>query len=234
MNWAYQQKTGRSTAKSVLVALANQADQNGKCWPSIDYLMNRTEIGRRAVIGNLAFLEEKGLIERVVRGGTGSGRKSNVYTLKMQSAADAPSPPKVQQMHKGQCADNDTKKGGNVHIKQGQSAADAPKQSKNNQLKKNNQKTIGEQKPVIEVPDFINGDLLLDWIQHRKEMKKPLTPTAEKRLVSKLTTLRDQGHDPNACIEHSIANGYQGIFPPGKSGKSDSTTGNDTFWRSIQ
>lgn len=231
MNWAYQQTTGRSTAKSVLVALANQADQTGRCWPSIDYLMERTEIGRRAMIGNLAFLEEKGFIKKVVRGGTGSGRKSNVYTLNMQRAADAHSPPKVQEMHKGQCADNDTKKGGNVQQMHQQCAADAPKQSKNNQLKKNNQKTIGDQEPVIEVPDFIDGDLLLDWIQHRKEMRKPLTQTAQKRLVSRLEKLRDQGHDPNACIEHSMANGYQGIFPPGKT---ESKTGNDPFWGSFK
>lgn len=235
MNWAYQQTTGRSTAKAVLVALANQADQSGKCWPSVDYLMQRTELGRRAVIGNLGFLEDTGLISKVIRGGTGEGRKTNVYTLNMQSAADALSPPNVQEMHKGQCADNDTKKGGNVQIKQGQCAADAHKQSKNNQSKKNNQKTIARE---VEIPDWLDEALFVDFVEHRKQMKKPLTGVALSRLIPSLTRLRDAGHDPNEALERSIANGWQGVFAPDRKGGKDpprtGTDSSDGFWKSYE
>lgn len=81
MNWAYQQKVGDGIAKSVLVALANQADQDGKCWPSIDYIQKRTEFARATVVDRLGKLYELGYLEKIKRAGDGGGRKSNVYRL---------------------------------------------------------------------------------------------------------------------------------------------------------
>ncbi len=81
MNWAYDQKAGSRLNKSVLVALANQANKAGRCWPSINYIAGRLEASRRGVIKCLNTLEEIGLITRLARGGNGTGRKSNVYKL---------------------------------------------------------------------------------------------------------------------------------------------------------
>lgn len=48
--------------KVVLVALADQADDAGTCWPSIPSLCQRTSLGRTAVIEALKWLEKSGAI----------------------------------------------------------------------------------------------------------------------------------------------------------------------------
>ena len=48
------------------------------------------------------------------------------------------------------------------------------------------------------------------WQQHRREIRKPITPTAAVSLLKKLA---GWGVDRAvAAIEHSIASGWQGIF----------------------
>lgn len=48
------------TAKSVLVSLADNANDNGNCWPSIPTICERTCFSRRAVIDAIAWLEVAG------------------------------------------------------------------------------------------------------------------------------------------------------------------------------
>jgi biotin operon repressor len=96
MNWALSQKTGSHTAKSVLLILANRANESGRCYPGIDGIAAQTEISRRTIIRKIQELVESGLIEIVVRGGDGSGRKSNLYQLNMMA--------KCQPDTLGQCA----------------------------------------------------------------------------------------------------------------------------------
>lgn len=58
-------------------------------------------------------------------------------------------------------------------------------------------------------------ELWQDFIRHRKEIRKPLQPTAASRLIAKLVEI---GTDRAvAAMEHSIANGWQGIFEPQQS-----------------
>lgn len=68
--------------------------------------------------------------------------------------------------------------------------------------------------PPIEVPEFIEGDLWLKWIQHRKEIRKKLTRTQAEAQIKKLTKWKEQGYDPNEIIRNSISNGWQGLFEP--------------------
>lgn len=73
----------------------------------------------------------------------------------------------------------------------------------------------GAQEPTLipdslDTPDFRAA--WAEWERHRAEMRHKLTPTSTRQ---QLRRLEDMGHD-NAisAIQHSIANGYRGIFPP--------------------
>jgi hypothetical protein len=56
------------------------------------------------------------------------------------------------------------------------------------------------------------ADAWARWGQHRRETHKPLTPTSTRQQLKKLAEL---GEDRAVrAIDHSIANGYQGIFEP--------------------
>ena len=67
---------------------------------------------------------------------------------------------------------------------------------------------------IQSVPDFINQDLFGQYIEMREKIKKPMTGNAIKLAYRKLEKLKEQGHDPNAVLEHSIFNSYQGLWPP--------------------
>lgn len=54
----------KSSPKLVLISLADQADDDGWCFPSIQSLMNRTGLSERAVQMQLNYLEEVGAISR--------------------------------------------------------------------------------------------------------------------------------------------------------------------------
>lgn len=51
-----------------------------------------------------------------------------------------------------------------------------------------------------------------NWEQHRREIKKPLTPTATQQQIAALIDMGEQR--AIAAIRHSIASGWRGIFEP--------------------
>ena len=81
MTWAYRQTGLKSGAKFLLVTLANYADGNGECFPSVQRLSFDTGMSSRNVIRGIQELANRGYLESITRPGDGSGRKSNVYRL---------------------------------------------------------------------------------------------------------------------------------------------------------
>lgn len=53
--------------KFVLIMLANYADENGKCWPSIETLCKDTSLSRSAVHKALSKLIKRGIVQRTKR-----------------------------------------------------------------------------------------------------------------------------------------------------------------------
>lgn len=66
MNWAWKARVG--SAKLVLVALADQGSahdaEDWRCFPSVGYLVDRTELGRATVERHLRYLDAEGWISR--------------------------------------------------------------------------------------------------------------------------------------------------------------------------
>jgi len=59
---------------------------------------------------------------------------------------------------------------------------------------------------------MIDEELFKDFVQHRKELKKPLTAIAEKRMRMRLERFLKEGQDVNNLIERSILNGWQDVY----------------------
>ncbi len=86
---AYRVKAGSATNKTVLIALANRANDEGKCWPFLRTLKAETELSERAIRTALADLERRGLLSRAAQYLDGTKyRRSNLITLHLDMVHD--------------------------------------------------------------------------------------------------------------------------------------------------
>lgn len=87
MTWAYGQKM-KSSVKFVLVTLCNYADAEGRLWPSVADLVEKTCLDRKTVIAAVGTLEGAGLLvdtgER-----KGKTRQVKVYRIELKGSENA-------------------------------------------------------------------------------------------------------------------------------------------------
>lgn len=62
------------------------------------------------------------------------------------------------------------------------------------------------------LPLCINPTVWAEWVQHRKEIKKPLTPSTIKQQIAQLEKFDKLGMDTTEVINASISAGYTGLF----------------------
>jgi DNA-binding transcriptional ArsR family regulator len=70
--------------KFTMVALADRADEEGICWPSVRWLVKKTGFSERTVRGHLAKFREDRLLETVKRSREDGGQSSNEYRLALK------------------------------------------------------------------------------------------------------------------------------------------------------
>ena len=84
ITWALKQPITHSSAKFVLVVLANCANaENGMAWPSVPYLAEATGQDRKTIIANLGRLQEWGLIADT---GKRVGETKQIVVYKLRGA----------------------------------------------------------------------------------------------------------------------------------------------------
>jgi len=79
----------------------------------------------------------------------------------------------------------------------------------------------------IPVPEWLDASSWSEWVAYRQQSGKAIkTELTVTKAFSLLKQCLDEGHDPVAVINASIANGYQGLFKP-KFGLSSRNAGRD-------
>lgn len=71
-----------------------------------------------------------------------------------------------------------------------------------------------EKKLSKALPDWVPMRDWADFVQMRKQMKKPMTERAIQLAIGKLDRLAKDGHDPAAVLQQSILNGWQDLYAP--------------------
>lgn len=86
---------------------------------------------------------------------------------------------------------------------------------------------ISDDALIAILSNSVSPDVAASFVQHRKDLRKPMTENMADAIVKKL----EGHHDPDAVLTDSIANGWQGIFPEKikNGGRNGSTTFDDKF-----
>lgn len=217
--------TGLSpTQKLVLVSLADQANDDGVCWPSTATMETRTCLSERAIRGALRALEELGLLKTHHRDG-----RSSWYTLTVTPAAAA-APPR-QQLPPTPAAPAPT-----PAANAGEGGSSCPhnrkEPPKEPPLKPSAYRA--EEEPL---PQSVPAALWTLWCEYRRKTNKTIKPTTARPQIEFLEQAAADGHDIGEIVRSSIRNQYTGLFLPKASkqaGAQDrARANNDAFLESI-
>lgn len=83
---AMKTKVGNPLRKLVLIKLADNASDQGECWPSYQHVADQCEIGRSTVKLHIRELEKAGLLRREYRR-KGELNQSNIFHLTLDGGA---------------------------------------------------------------------------------------------------------------------------------------------------
>lgn len=195
---------GNPLRKLVLIKLADNASDQGECWPSYQHIAEQCEISKRSVMNHIDALIEAGFVTKELRKGGPKGNSSNVYRLHFGGAGAAPGV--VQEIHQGGAGDS-----------LGGSAGAAPRTSHSSEpVIEPEQGACAPRAakapkfdPLTACPANVSLDAWADWCQHRREIRKPLTAASCRHQAKQLA-----GHpNPDHVLHLSIANGWTGLFP---------------------
>lgn len=81
MSWVFESSKAHGSHRLVLLAIADNADDDGNCWPSIATIARKANLSRTKVLDCLKDLEQAGAIVRMHRLKDTGDKNSNYYTL---------------------------------------------------------------------------------------------------------------------------------------------------------
>jgi hypothetical protein len=209
-----------AVAWTVYTILRRHASEAGECWPSIArlaHLAGVTERSTRTAIKRLSAADMVSIEKRQGRNGT----MTNLYRLPVIGSPDdgrnetlSPGDPGEEGAER-----NDT---GGRKKATGEGRNEAPEEldllgTKPTEVDPRNK--CGKATVVVEIPPELDTAEFRaawnDWLAHRREIRKPAGPTAQRKALAGMVKLGIQR--AIAAIEHSVARGWLGIFEPGES-----------------
>lgn len=198
-------------AKSVLISLADNANDDGYCYPSIAKICQRVCYKKDAVINAIKWLEEAGLL----KANRENGRHTTYYiTIEHYQNQSVKTTSRLNQpvgQNDGYQSVKTTKPVGLNDKPVGQT--DTNHQEPSITV---NETSIysreGNNKNSIKLPDWLPEDSWKEFIEFRKQIKKPMTVKAKNLAIKQLAKLRDGGNDPVEVIDQSIFHNWSGLF----------------------
>lgn len=244
IRWALAQPVGKSSAKFLLVAMADCVNgEDGAdmvCWPSARHLMDITGQDIKTVEAGIKRLRGSGYIKATgeLRGRTGQVIVYRLTTPEIGAVSikdNEPAPGKIEIKGQESIADNTPEIGGGGEdsntpvfpdntpvfpIKHPQISHETPPKTGDGTSKEPVKNQEGTRKKraydplTFPLPEWLDREIWGMWCADRKGRHKPITEQAAELQVKSLDRYRGEGFDPREVIEHSICQGYQGLFPP--------------------
>lgn len=195
---------GNPLRKLILLKLADQANDDGECWPSYQRIADACECSRSTVKTHVRELEKAGLLRREFRRAEGLNR-SNIFRLTIQKGGASADRGRADADPDGAGA----ALGGGAGAALGGAGAD-PRTSHITSHSSESVKESGSG-AKISAPPNVSQQVWHDYLDHRKAKRAPVTQRAAELISKKLDGLPTAEAD--RCLELSIENGWTGVFP---------------------
>lgn len=193
------------TQKAVLISLADQANDHGVCWPSIDTISARTCLGRRAVINAIADLESLGHL--TPKKTVGQVTHYQLHPCTTCTSADGAPVHDVHPTRAPRALDPCTTCTTPVH-----DVHPNRKEPTRTVIEPSKRASKSPASDSVDIPDWIPGEAWARWVSHRRAIKAPMTADAAALTIRQLDKFRRAGDPPVAVIDQSILNGWRGLF----------------------
>jgi hypothetical protein len=189
----------------VLLALADWADDEGRCYPSITKLARKARLGLTATKSALKRLRSDGVLDVET---AGNSKTSNRYRLLVESMGRSPGDlgRETTTVARRPRVGRETTEGGSPDdLGVGRETAPIRHRSVNEPSIKPSTRFV--------LPASISETIWADYEEMRRKLKRPLTPKARELAVKEILKLQAAGYHPQEVIEQSILNSWQGLFP---------------------
>lgn len=200
---AMQSKVGNPLRKLVLMKLADNANDQGECWPSYQHIADQCEMSKRSVMIHIDALIRCGFLRKEMRIGGEKGNKSNLYTLRIPSAGDSLPSANPAPLSAGDSLPP--------------SAGDAPRTSHSLEpvmepvMESSSAKNKNKNLDFSSWPYMPNEQVFNDWVQLRKARKSPITQTVINQFGKELNKAVDAGYTVDDCISEAVEAGWTGF-----------------------
>lgn len=228
ITWALQQPVKQSSAKFVLVALANCSDAvDGIAWPSVAYLCEATSQDRKTVMANLKRLIETGYIKD---SGERKGNTKSVVVYQLCSSKNGtPMQSQKRDYIEPEAVPVFPTSSPVFPHKQSQNSPEAVPKTVHGTVRNRN-RTVNEEKTALLAQ--LPASLVADFLQIRKAKKLPLTQTAVDGIQREADKAGLSLEDAvRACCEFGWGGFNAGWFSD-RQGKSAKPA--EPAWRSEQ
>lgn len=210
-----------ATEKLVMLALADWANDDGHCWPSMKQLSGKTGMTDRGIRKVMGELVAAGHLERDERPGKGvvytvTPKKNTSETPEPRSA-----PPRNHVPPEPRSPRNET-----TETPEPRSANTSVTINTSQKTSSSSRGTRAKPRNKITIPDWVPADAWAGFVEMRKRIRKPLTPRATELIISKLQALAEDGHPPGDVLDQSTTLSWQGIFPLKDQANGNTTAGN--------
>lgn len=189
-------KVGNPARKLVLLKLADNANDDGICFPSYQYIADKCEMSKRSAINHIDDLIKMGFVTKKARKNK-DGSSANLYLLHLEQGSEK------------SALGGENISLGSENFALGGSEKSAPITSHSlepvNEPKKTTQKSESE---MLLEQFGISGQLAKDFITHRKAKKAPITETAMNGF---LREANKAGLSVEESVAISIERNWQGF-----------------------
>jgi len=175
--------------KAVLISLADQANDDGICWPSVSTMAERTCLDERTVQRAIQDLQAEGHLTVQMRSG-----RSTIYRLHPRHGDTPVTVSPSSQRHPTSVTVTPHPRHGDTQNRKG---------------------TIKEPTTSrLTLPEWLPPTVWFDWITYRKSIKKPMSERAAVLSIKRLDSLRKTGHSPRTVVDLAIERGWTGLYEP--------------------